>query len=156
MDVIRGPAYGGDGKPATMPEADGGRVDAAAAWRNAIDGKSNGPVGYDTVAAAKTWMSQPFVSDEERARKEALKAIVRPAQIEAAAVLATGVSANERQAASDAALIAKVTKAFAAAQTAAQATIDAEQAPRAKPETIVAQEADAPVVKKTKRAWGIR
>lgn len=59
---------------ATNAPAEGGRVDAAQAWHDAIGGRAK-PQGFgDTQAAAASWAAQPFLTAEERAQAEAVKA----------------------------------------------------------------------------------
>ena len=83
--------------PTPQPPAEGGAgVNAAKAWQDAISGRAPQFIGLsNTQDAARQWMGQAFQSEEERARKDALKATVSAVQIERAAVLATGVMRGE-------------------------------------------------------------
>jgi len=71
--------------PSRMPPAEGGAVNAAQAWKDAISGRAPQFTGQiDSRAAASQWLGQTFVSDEENARK----AIVEKALAERDARLA--------------------------------------------------------------------
>ena len=153
MDVVRGPAFA-PGGPATMPPPEGGRVDAAKIWQDAISGRGKEPSWADTQAAATSWLQQPFVTAEERARKDALKAIVPAAQIDRAADVAAGVSPNERQVSSDAELTAKVEKAIAAARASTPATPAVVQAAPVAPAASIASDEPATTAGKSKRKAG--
>lgn len=67
--------------PNRMPPAEGGAVDAAGKWQDAISGRAPQFTGLqDTKAAADSWLKQPFTTQSERDAKAAADVAAAAAQ----------------------------------------------------------------------------
>ena len=124
---MREPMYA-PGGPATMPTAEGGRVDAALIWHNAVSGRGKEPSWADTRAAAATWQGQFVPRTEEEAEVHARVAAGRAA---VAAAKAKHESAPAVSAAK-APIVAPQPSASPAAVQAASAALAPESVPKLK------------------------